>query len=141
MLIQQKEQNVCRGKVEKTFKSRSRIFFVAASCWLSAVRAGRPHDSRRGRRRYCALLLLAALAVATVSSAQDATGRVFGTVYDQQGAVIAAAQITVTNTATQVARTATADNEGRFQVLALPIGTYTVTAEHSGFRTVVSAEQ
>ena len=87
------------------------------------------------------LFLLAGIVIPAMSSAQDATGRIFGTVYDQQGAVIAATQITVTNTATQVVRTAVADNEGLFQVLALPIGSYKVKAEHAGFRTVVSAEQ
>jgi outer membrane receptor protein involved in Fe transport len=137
-----KNQNVCSGKVEKLVKSHSTMSFIAtAFCLLSGVRAGRPHHSRRGRRRYVALLLLGALAAATMSSAQDATGRIFGTVYDQQGAVIAAAQIIVTHTATQVARTATSDNGGHFQVLGLPIGNYMVRAEHTGFRTVVSAEQ
>ena len=86
-----------------------------------------------------ALLLLAGTAIP--ASSQDATGRIFGAVYDQQAAVIAAAQITVTNTATQVIRTAVTDDEGRFQVLALPIGNYKVKAEHAGFRTVVSADQ
>src|SRR5271168_3405257 len=88
-----------------------------------------------------ALFLLAAIVIPTASPAQDANGRIFGTVYDQQGAVIAAAQVTVTSTATQVARTAVTDDEGRFQILALPIGSYKVKAEHAGFRTVVSAEQ
>jgi Carboxypeptidase regulatory-like domain/TonB-dependent Receptor Plug Domain len=88
-----------------------------------------------------ALLLLAAIVVPAVSSAQDANGRIFGTVYDQQGAVIATAQITATNTATQVTRNAVTDNEGHYQILALPIGTYQVKAEHSGFRSVLSAEQ
>ena len=88
-----------------------------------------------------ALFLLAMIAIPAVSSAQDATGRIFGTVYDQQAAVIAAAQITVTNTATQVVRTAVTDDQGHFQVLALPIGNYKVKAEHAGFSTVVSAEQ
>src|SRR5580658_7049003 len=87
------------------------------------------------------LLLLATIVVPALSSAQDANGRIFGTVYDQQGAVIAAAQIAVTNTATQVVRTVATDNEGQFQVLALPIGNYKVKAEHAGFRTVVSPEQ
>ena len=87
------------------------------------------------------LFLLVALGLPAVASAQDANGRIFGTVYDQQGAVIAAAQITVTNTATEVMRTATTDSQGYFQVLALPIGNYKVKAEHAGFRTVVSAEQ
>jgi hypothetical protein len=88
-----------------------------------------------------ALFLLAAVLIPAVSSAQDANGRIFGTVYDQQGAVIAAAQITVTNTATQVVRTASTDSQGYFQVLALPIGSYKVKTEHAGFRTVISAEQ
>src|ERR1700733_5699919 len=87
------------------------------------------------------LILLLAVLAPTVCSAQDATGRLFGTVYDQQGAVISSAQITVTNTATQVVRTSVTDNEGHFQVLALPIGNYTVRAEHAGFRTVISSEQ
>jgi outer membrane receptor protein involved in Fe transport len=72
---------------------------------------------------------------------QDAVGRIFGTVYDPQGAVIPGAQVTATNTATKDARTATTGKDGSFQILALPIGNYAVTTEHEGFRTVVSGEQ
>ncbi|MGB9234049.1 MAG: carboxypeptidase regulatory-like domain-containing protein [Terriglobales bacterium] len=86
-------------------------------------------------------LLLVVMLCPALSLAQDANGRIFGTVYDQQGAVIPAVQITVTNTATHDARTATTTQSGSYQLLALPIGNYKVTAEHSGFRTVVSAEQ
>ena len=87
------------------------------------------------------LLSLVVMVAPALSSAQDATGRIFGTVYDQQGAVIPAAQVTITNTATKDARTVTTNKDGYFQVLALPIGNYKVTAEHAGFRTVISAEQ
>ena len=87
------------------------------------------------------LLSLVVIVAPALSSAQDATGRIFGTVYDQQGAVIPGVQITVTNIATQEARTATTNKEGTFQVLSLPIGTYTVRAEHAGFRSEVSPEQ
>jgi hypothetical protein len=87
------------------------------------------------------LFLLVVAIVPTLSSAQDATGRIFGTVYDPQGAVIPDVQITATNTATQETRTATTTKDGSFQVLALPIGTYKVNAEHTGFRGVVSGEQ
>jgi len=87
------------------------------------------------------LLSLVVTVASAVSSAQDATGRIFGTVYDQQGAVIPAVQITVTNTATQDVRTATTDKEGYFQILALPIGNYKVAAEHAGFSRVISPEQ
>ncbi|MGA8212802.1 MAG: TonB-dependent receptor [Candidatus Sulfotelmatobacter sp.] len=91
--------------------------------------------------RTALLLLVAFFVVPGVFLAQDANGRIFGTVYDQQGAVIAAAQIAVTNTATQAVRTVVADSQGYFQVLALPIGNYKVKAEHIGFRTVISSEQ
>src|SRR5271157_5277286 len=87
------------------------------------------------------MLLLVVVVAPVISPAQDATGRIFGTVYDQQGAVIPSVQITATNTATQVARTATTNKEGTFQILSLPIGNYKVTAEHEGFRSVISAEQ
>jgi hypothetical protein len=87
------------------------------------------------------LLSLVMVVAPALSSAQDATGRIFGTVYDQQGAVIPEVQITVTNIATQDTRTAATNKEGTFQLLSLPIGTYKVTAEHAGFRTVISQEQ
>jgi hypothetical protein len=88
-----------------------------------------------------ALFSLAWLIVPIVSPAQEATGRIFGTAYDPQGAVIPGVQITVTNTATLVERTTTTDREGSFQVLELPIGNYKVKAERDGFRSVNSAEQ
>ncbi len=87
------------------------------------------------------VLLLLVTEWGAISWAQDATGRIFGTVYDQQGAVIPGVQMTVTNVATRDSRTATTDKDGSFQLLALPIGDYKVTAEHTGFRKVISAEQ
>jgi hypothetical protein len=87
------------------------------------------------------LLSLVVIVAPALSLAQDATGRILGTVYDPQGAVIPAVKVTVTNTATQESRSAVTNKEGTFQLLALPIGVYKVTAEHAGFRTVVSQEQ
>jgi hypothetical protein len=65
--------------------------------------------------------------------AQQATGTVLGTVTDPQGAVVPGVKITVTNTGTGIAKTATTDKDGAFHVLDLPIGAYIVTAEHPGF--------
>jgi Carboxypeptidase regulatory-like domain/TonB-dependent Receptor Plug Domain len=72
--------------------------------------------------------------------AQNATGRITGTISDSQGAVIPGVQVTAINSATQVSRKTTTDHDGSFQILALPIGNYKVTAEHEGFRTIVSDE-
>src|SRR3984957_13933128 len=82
---------------------------------------------------WATILLLPALCFA-----QDATGRITGTISDPQGAVLPAVHVTVTNIATQVARDTTTGHDGVYQVLALPIGNYKVTAEHEGFRTVLS---
>src|SRR5207244_7532569 len=72
---------------------------------------------------------------------QDATGRVIGAVTDPTGAAIAGAKVTVTNTATQVPRETTTDNEGNYQVLEVPIGSYRVSIEHPGFSRVVTDPQ
>ena len=79
-------------------------------------------------------LAVGLLAFPICSLAQDATGRIVGTVTDSQGAVIPQAKVTASNTDTGVIRTATTDQEGAFQVISLPIGTYTVSVEKEGFR-------
>ena len=87
-----------------------------------------------------ALLATVLLLLLTSSPAQDATGRIIGTVSDTTGAVIPNVQVTVIDVATQVSRKTTSNQDGYYQVLALPIGTYKVTAEHEGFRTFASDE-
>lgn len=91
-------------------------------------------------KRSSLMLLVLLLLSARISRAQEATGRIAGTVSDPSGAVIPGVQVTVTNTATHGSRKTTTDHAGYYQVLALPIGNYTVTAEHEGFRTVASTE-
>ena len=73
--------------------------------------------------------------------AQTATGRIIGTATDAQGAAIAGARITVTNAATNVSWNTVTNSEGFYQVLELPVGNYSVTAEHEGFSKVVTEAQ
>lgn len=75
------------------------------------------------------------------ATAQDATGRVIGTVTDPQGGVISGARVTVTNTATKVSRETLTNEEGYYQVLEVPIGSYRVAAEHTGFSKVLTDPQ
>ena len=72
--------------------------------------------------------------LAGVTRAQDATGRIIGNVTDPSGAPVAGAEVTATNLATRLEFQATSDKDGYFQVLSLPIGNYSVTVEHAGFR-------
>src|SRR6266446_7693690 len=85
--------------------------------------------------------LLTYLCVTSVSRAQDATGRVIGVVTDPAGAVVPGARITVTNSATGVSRETTSAGDGTYQVLLLPIGMYSVTAEARGFRKIITEPQ
>jgi hypothetical protein len=66
--------------------------------------------------------------------AQDATGRIIGIVTDPTGSIVPNAAVTVTNTATGSARSAVTADDGTYQVLLLPIGSYRVAVEHAGFR-------
>ncbi len=73
--------------------------------------------------------------------AQDATGKITGTVTDQSGAAVPGAKVTVTNTSTNVAKATNADQSGNYQVLQLPIGNYSVSAQASGFQLTTVTSQ
>jgi len=87
------------------------------------------------------IFVLAAAVMAPVLSAQTGTGRVIGTITDESGAAIAGARVTVTNADTNVHWESTSGTDGSYQVLDLPIGNYTVAAEHEGFRKAVTPKQ
>jgi carboxypeptidase family protein/TonB-dependent receptor-like protein len=72
------------------------------------------------------------------ANAQTSTGRIIGTATDAQGAAIAGAKVTVTNTGTNVRSETVTNADGFYQILQLPVGTYTVTAEQEGFSKVVT---
>jgi hypothetical protein len=78
---------------------------------------------------------------ATTSWGQDATGRIVGNATDQSGAPISDVNVTVTNTGTSNVQNTVTDANGFYQVVGLPIGTYTVIFEHPGFRNQVFERQ
>jgi len=70
--------------------------------------------------------------------AQTSEGRILGTIYDVSGAVVSGAQITITNSATNVTRHLVATNSGEYVAPNLEPGSYTVEAEAKGFKKIVS---
>jgi carboxypeptidase family protein/TonB-dependent receptor-like protein len=88
------------------------------------------------RTKLLVLLTAAVLLLPSPSAAQiGQTGTLTGTVADQSGAVLPG--VTVTATGESViggARTAVTDENGVYRFPSLPPGTYTVSAELSGFR-------
>jgi Carboxypeptidase regulatory-like domain len=69
--------------------------------------------------------------------AQLQSGRILGTIFDPQKAGIPGATVTVTNLATNIARTAVTDTEGNYVITPLDPGTYSVAAEVPGFQKAV----
>jgi hypothetical protein len=72
-------------------------------------------------------------ALAIHSPAQVVSGTISGTVTDPSGAVIANANVVVHNDDTGVQRTLTTSGIGAFTAPAVPIGSYTVSVDASGF--------
>ncbi|GAC1701146.1 MAG: hypothetical protein NVS9B4_03890 [Candidatus Acidiferrum sp.] len=80
-------------------------------------------------------LLLLALFCPSAALAQNATGAARGSVVDEQGSVIAGAQVTITDPNTGYTRTETTDGDGSFSFQSLPVGIYKLAVSQTGFRT------
>jgi hypothetical protein len=79
------------------------------------------------------------LAVASNDAWAQATAQISGTVRDQSGAVLPGAEVTATQTATGVARTALTNETGSYVLPNLALGPYRLEATLAGFRTFVQA--
>src|SRR5690349_5205467 len=78
-------------------------------------------------------LLLLTFVVMAPAQVRD-TASLFGAISDPHGSVVASAKVTITNTSTGLSRSAVTDGSGGFVFSLLPVGSYTLTAEQSGFR-------
>ena len=89
-----------------------------------------------------AVIIISFLATASAASAQPqiTTGVIDGTVVDSSGGVLPGVDVEVRNVDTNLVRTLTTDGTGRFVVLQLPAGRYTVTLRLSGFATIVQED-
>ena len=83
------------------------------------------------------VVMLLALIHPAAAQTQITTSVIQGVVVDSSGAVLPGVDVEVRNVDTNFTRTAVTDREGRFVVLQLPTGTYTVTFKLAGFATLV----
>ncbi|MEO8680526.1 MAG: carboxypeptidase regulatory-like domain-containing protein [Vicinamibacterales bacterium] len=89
------------------------------------------------RLRTALTALAMMLIVGTMSGlAQQQTGEIFGKVADKSGAVLPGATVTVSGPALMQPRVSTTSETGTYRIAELPVGTYTVQFELSGFRTI-----
>ncbi len=89
---------------------------------------------RTGQRLLTAILLAATLMVPTMAWAQGGEGAIEGLITDATGAILPGATITADSPALiGGTRTAVADGDGRYRLLRLPVGEYSVKYELQGF--------
>ena len=86
------------------------------------------------KRALFALSAALILGTSGLAPAQTVTGTILGVVSDAGGGVISQAQVVITEENTGLKRRLTTDNLGGYLATFLPVGTYTVTIEKSGFR-------
>jgi hypothetical protein len=95
-------------------------------------------------RSLCASIgFIAMFLVASVSYAQVDRSGLSGTVTDSSGRLLAHAHITTVQNATQLRREAVSNSNGNYDIPELPVGVYTITFDHPGFKTLtfVDVEQ
>ncbi|MGB9404704.1 MAG: TonB-dependent receptor [Candidatus Acidiferrales bacterium] len=98
----------------------------------------------RNRWAWCSRAFAACVAALLIglfaipSGAQTFRGTVLGTVTDSTGAAIQDATVSIKNLDTGLIRTTQTTADGTYSVPELPIGTYSVTIEKSGFQASVT---
>src|SRR5229473_3058227 len=83
------------------------------------------------------LVLSLCLICSTLMSAQSTGGRILGRVSDSSGAVLAKVKVTATNDATGISRDTETNGSGDYVFPEVPVGTYTLSFDLSGFKTNV----
>jgi len=95
--------------------------------------------SRAVRSRLCLCVLSALLVLCCAGQllAQGTGGRILGRIADPSGAVLSGAKITATNDATGVSHDSLSNDTGDYVFPDLPVGTYSLTFDLTGFKKAV----
>src|SRR5437763_567439 len=94
---------------------------------------------------FCVSMTLPTVAVALIllcclfTSAQNITGTIQGIITDPSGAILPGVSVTVHNLRTNQTRNVLTNETGTYIVPLLPVGTYEVTAEYTGFKTQIKS--
>ena len=89
---------------------------------------------RLGKFAFVVLLLVGLfLPASSRVEAQVNTVNLSGTVFDPQQLIVKDAKITLRNAANGAEREAISDSNGRYEIIGIPPGTYSLTVEAPGF--------
>src|SRR4051812_9011703 len=105
----------------------------AIAFWLHVVAGFSPRYLFQGEPMKFNFLLVLILSCSTAWA--QSTAQVSGVVKDQTGAVLPGVEVTATQTATGIARSAITNETGSYVLTNLPVGPYRLEAGLPGFRT------
>src|SRR6266545_5660206 len=117
----------------------SRIRGTAVSVEHLAVSPEAIMPSSRTRTVGLLLTLALVLGLHSAAFAQTGAASITGLLTDQSGAATAGATVIATNQATNVAYTAVSNEAGNYTITSVPVGTYVLKAELSGFKTATTS--
>ncbi|HEY2117919.1 MAG TPA: TonB-dependent receptor [Candidatus Acidoferrum sp.] len=80
--------------------------------------------------------LTCALLVSSLSLAQQTLGGITGTITDASGGAVSDCEVTLVGDATKLTRVQKTNNVGTYDLVNLPIGSYSLTITHDGFQTL-----
>src|SRR5256886_5063415 len=90
--------------------------------------------SLRARCLFVSLLLVLCLSIPTSLFAQGTTGRILGRVADPSGAVLGGVKVTLVNEGTSVSRDTKTNENGDYDFIEVPVGTYRLEFDLTGFK-------
>src|ERR1051325_4835386 len=114
--------------------------FGVALTWRSRYKkSARGITMRTVIRRFAAPWIVFLITLTpSLARAQTGAASITGLVTDQTGAALPGVTITAKNQSTDVPYVVTSNEAGNYTIASLPVGTYIVTAELQGFRTVTT---
>jgi hypothetical protein len=74
------------------------------------------------------------MSIPTLLSAQGTSGRVVGRVSDSSGAILPGTKVTLINEATNVSRDTKTSDNGDYDFVEVPVGTYRLEFDLTGFK-------
>src|SRR5450755_4754352 len=84
------------------------------------------------------VFFLAVVCIVSSAWAQKDAGSIVGTVRDQTGAIVAGAEVTVSDSERGIRLETKTNDSGEYVASPLRVGRYTVTVEHPGFKRAVT---
>ncbi len=89
---------------------------------------------KSGQRFFAPIFVIVALFLSPGLLLADVTGSINGVVRDPSQAAVKGVRVTITNTQTNLSLATTSADDGSYRFLALPVGTYNLSAALAGFQ-------